>query len=204
MDKKYLIAGVVAALVTVLGGSVSADLTYTFTDTIPFTSNDLSLNPYWTGADSHAHGKWIVQASSPFIYQHDIADWVNFAEGDFVTDATLTLEFHDDDNNDKVGTSYDNREYVTLAFDGGGWVELAGGEEIDQGLYDLIVNVDWLNDDDGILGVSVGVWNPSGTGDIYLRTSTLSGTAAVVPIPAAVLLGMLGLGVAGWRLRKLV
>ena len=205
MDRKNLIVSIAAALVAVMGSPVSADLTYTFTDTIDFTSQDLQVNPYWSTGDSPGNGKMILEGQD-FSYEHNINDLVDFAAGDLVTDADLTLDFHDDDPADQIklkkGIIVDNEEeWVRVGFDGSSWVDIAG--EVDTGLYSLVVDIGWLNDG-GVLGVTVGVWNnPLRTGDVYLRSSTLSGTA-VVPIPAAVLLGILGLGAAGWKLRKLV
>ncbi len=198
--KKFSIAIVVACLMALTAGTVSADpLTYDFSNTITWGGNGMLITPN----------------NTPFGYQHDINDDVDFAAGDEVISATLKLTFKDNDN-DNHGTywvqtglywwqgyyqQYDNREYVRLAFDGSGWVELAGGAEIDTAVYSMVVDVGFLNDN-GKLDVQVDVWNALGTGDVYLKKSELCGTAQVVPVPGAVLLGVLGLGAAGMKLRR--
>ncbi len=198
--KKFSIALVVACLMALTAGTVSADpITYDFSDTISWSGNGVLITPN----------------NTPFGYQHDINDDVDLAAGDEVISATLTLTFKDDDNDNHgeywVQTGwgwgngywqqYDNREYVRLAFDGTDWFEFAGGAEIDNTVYTMVVDVGFLNDN-GVLDVEVDVWNALGTGDVYLKRSELCGTAEVVPVPGAVLLGVLGLGAAGMKLRR--
>jgi len=62
----------------------------------------------------------------------------------------------------------------------------------------------WINDGsgDGILDVTVKVWNPTGVATAWLDHSVLYGDLVVVPVPGAVLLGILGLGAAVVKLRK--
>ncbi len=198
MDRRTLIATVVAALVAVVGSPASADL-YPFNSSIDFTSPS---NPYWNPGDDQGRGKHIKEGpgssskDDPFNYAHNINPLVPL--GDLVIDAMLTLEFVDDDP-DKNGS-----EYVQLAFEGGSGIPIG---EVDTGVYDppFIVNVNWL--DDRILNVRVEVTNENDRGDVYLKSSTLSGNAEVaspvVPSPASVLLGFLGLTAAGLKLRKL-
>lgn len=200
----------VVVLVAIMAGTVSANM---FTQTISF--NNLS-NPYWAVGDSSTDGKLILQAA-PFSYVHDIlyaVPPVDVPGGDVVTSATLSLVFFDEDKQDRVhmqgnqNSWKDEEEYVKLAFDGNVWVNLG---EVDSGSYNpqdygLIVDLGWLNDD-GVMHVTVNVWNNNlANGNIYLTSSTLTGdfTVAPVPVPGAILLGMLGLGYAGRRLRRFV
>jgi len=160
----------------------------------------------WSG-DGHL----ITEKGGPFTYQHDLllaTPSVDIPGGDVVTEADLTLTFKDDygifggGEGDEHGwfiIFYDNREYVKVAFDGGSWVDIT--DEVDTGSYPLAVDIDWLNDD-GLLDVTVAVWNPLGTADVYLKSSTLGGEFTPIPVPGAILLGILGLGAAGLKLRR--
>jgi hypothetical protein len=151
----------------------------------------------------------LITQATPFAYEHNIlyaTPPVHVLAGDRVANAELTLSFGDDDPGDLVEklisnglTILDETESVLYGFDGWGWRHLAQGQEIDTGSFSLLVNASLLNDD-GILGVRIKVYNSNGTGDVYLTSSTLTGE--FVPVPAAVVLGMLGLGVAGLRLRR--
>jgi hypothetical protein len=158
-----------------------------------------------------------IGQNSPLSYSHDINDSVDFGAGDLVTSATLELDFTNDltdDNGSYVQPTFwgpiifrwDYREYSRAAYDGQNW--FIG--EVGNGQYDLVLDVDWLNDD-GFLDVTVRVWNPLGTATAWLDHSRLYGTAATnangngtapVPEPSTILLmgvGLLGLVAVGRR-----
>jgi len=140
-----------------------------------------------------------------YTYSHDLASAVPplTIPGDTVTSATLKLTFDDEDD----GYWYKGKWYswdwpVEYA-----WVELDdtgtwGWTEVNDGTYPIPVNIAWLNDN-GILKVEVTVdnWNSS-YADVYLTKSELCGEFTPVPVPGAILLGILGLSVAGLKLRK--
>jgi len=165
--------------------------------TIDFTS---SSNPYWNASDDSTMGK-LIENGSPFNYQHDLNALVSLP-GDVINSATLELYFIDEETDNNPN----KEEYVQIAFDGSAWTALG---EVDTGARTY--NVTTYINTDGILNVSVDVLNTAtGVGvveEVYLNYSTLSGeytpyVAEPVPVPGAVLLGMLGLCVAGVKLRK--
>ncbi len=201
MARKHTIISVVTVLIATvacLSGTASAGM-YTFVDTIDT----------WglLGVDAVRFTQ-----SSPLRYTHDLNQEVNFAAGDRVTEAYLELDFTNDSWDDLGGgdtykltglIKWDNREYATVGFDGVAWVDVASGAEIDDAAYSMVINIDWLNDN-GLLDVTLTVHNSLNSADAWLDHSKLYGTAmtpeipdnptpAVVPVPGALLLGMLGL-----------
>jgi hypothetical protein len=189
-----------------MAGGAMAD---PYSQTIDFTS---SSNPYWNGTwDSPAHGKYITEGSwlthhpysyldnDPFNYTHDVTSLL--APGDTITSANLTLDFYDDDSD---SGRHAKTEYVRLSFDGVTWNNLGETDTGTAGPFSVLACLT-----DRILNVSVNLYGSQDySEDIYLKSSTLSGDFTPyqepprVPVPAAVVIGMLGLGTAGIRLRR--
>ncbi len=184
-----------------------------YTSTIDFRSSDPSVNPYWDSTwDSSSNGKYITEGSTldhwpyttldndPFDYAHNITTSLVPA-GATITSAELTLTFWDDERDTGSGG---RTEEVRLRFgDDGSWHNLNNGNDVDdgnQGPFNVLADLNGRT-----LDVRVDLcgdqWYYE---DIYLTSSTLTGnfTPAAVPIPAAFLIGLLGLGTAGLKLRR--
>ena len=213
MNKKHLMAGLTIALV-LLSGSAFADMyPRTVIDTITYWNG---LGQAWEDGDLVKTENLDILEGFPCTYTHDLNQEVSYGNGEYVSDAFLELDFTNFKNDTftyqvkifgipVTYTGYEEdwglEDYVTVAFlEDGSIVNL---EEVDdetdiQSIMDL--NVGIINDD-GMLDVTVSVANHAcGPALISLQSSTLEAT--VVPVPGAVLLGMLGLGAAGVRLRK--
>ena len=198
MKKQSIFVAITLALAVVLTTSATA-ATYEFEDMI----DTWYANGTPGGPDDAV---WMGQFSginNPLEYTHDLNDDVDFLAGDEVIEATLELDFTNADLGD-LGDSYyktywDSREYATVYLEYNPSSQMY--EEVDDGQYDIALDISWLNDD-GFLDVKIQVSNPLGTGNVSLDHSRLYGTAQCVPVPGAVLLGILGLGAAGARLRK--
>lgn len=178
MLKRILLAGFI---VMFLSGAALAT-SYSFEDMI----------------DTWGYHNWdsVYIGSGGLSYTHDINDSVDFAAGDYVTEATLELDFTNDWSDGKKlwgFIKWDKREFASYAFDGSGFTLIG---EVDNGQYDLVINVDWLNDD-GFLDVELSMSNRLGTADAWLDHSRLTGTAEMAPVPEPSTFILLGAGIAG-------
>lgn len=200
---KFGIAIVIACLMALTAGTVSAD----FTTDMVVTGNqfthtvDFYTQHYWFGDPWYTDPYVRIEEGQNLDYDHDLnegANGLDIPASNLVTSASLVLTFDDDDSHDR--RYY--QEYVSTRLENGSWS--AWSPEINDG--DTVtppVEIDWLLD--GILGVEVRVANgDSFAGDVHICSSVLSGTfePVAVPVPGAVLLGVLGLSAAGMRLRK--
>jgi hypothetical protein len=175
--------GVIAGIcLTLLAGAAAAD-SVAFEDVID------------TWGPLNAPSAWIGQ-NSPLQYTHDINDDVDLTEA-VVTEAWLELDFTNDIS-DYVGWFVDFQEFARVAYDGEGWVPLG---EVDNGQYDIELDIAWLNDD-GELDVTVQVRNRNGTATAWLDHSRLYGTAETfgnppAPVPEPITLAGAFLAVTG-------
>ena len=177
--KKYSIAILVAALIALTASSAVAA---TYTD--PYNPSDV----YLSSSSGQLHS---------VTFEHNILDDGFPHPLEYVTSATLAITLYDDGY---FGPDYSNEYVAVITVDNnatwgtwevGGWVwgyETTTGE----------VTASLLAD--GKLGVTI----TATSGDFYFDKSVLCVNTAYgqVPVPGAVLLGMLGLSVAGARLRK--
>lgn len=167
----------VSVLTVCMAGAAQADL---YTDPI-----DWSLEPILL---SHP-------LSASKTYTHDITDDGFPHLGETVTDGTLEVWLHDA----LIGAM---KERFTLTYDGTTWTSEHKDIPDDPTLYLMTISPSVLSD--GVLDVTV----TANDGAFYLDKSLLTVTTLVddsgppvVPVPGAVLLGLLGMGAAGLKLR---
>ena len=207
--KKLSIALVVAALVALTAATASADVwrgtEYDFVDLIDYWT--LDRQPAGATQQFGEVDSVLIGQNLPLSYTHTITGFV-IPDEYLVTEAWLELDFTNDTTDESLQIPftniylYDFREYVQVGFDGNVWHDLG---EVDDGYYpmdlEVIVGVELLNLD-GTLNVTINVSNPGCTATAWLDHSVLYGNVSVVPVPGAVLLGVLGLSAAGIKLRK--
>lgn len=127
----------------------------------------------------------------PLTYTHDIRDSVNFAAGDRVTSATLQLDFTNDIPEIEICPPL-FEELVRVAYDGSAWQYLG---DVDNGQYEIVLNINWLNDN-GFINVVIEVTDPC-LATAYLDHSLLYGTAECASVPEPGSLILLGIGLIG-------
>jgi len=178
--KKIILTIATIALIGI--ASIASATTYTFDDKID--------NWGVLGLDAA-----FISQGNPLSYTHNINGLVNFAAGDLVTGATLELDFTNDtsDSFNNFLLKWDFREYAKVGFDGNGWVNLG---EVDNGQYNVILDIDWLNDN-GLLDVTVKVRNELGTATAWLDHSRVFGTAETAPVPEPGTMVLFGAGLLG-------
>ena len=174
---KFGIAIVVACLMALTAGTVSADI---YTDT--YNPSDVALsatNP---------------QYASSISFTHSIQDNGFPHPNEYVIGAMLAITLYDDND-----SAY---EWVAVELDGTNWQSWeVDGSYSNRDTFSAGVTASLLSD--GLLNVVV----TATSGDFWFDKSKLTVKTAyeenpVVPVPGAVLLGVLGLGAAGMRLRK--
>jgi hypothetical protein len=206
MMRKLLL---VSVLTMSIAGMAQADL---YTQTIDFRT---TTTGYWNGMwDSATYGKYIAEDArkrvsgvwynldnDPFDYQHNIAGVLG--AGDTLNGATVSLYFIDDET-DSGNANSNSKETVRLTFEAGNVVSLGETDSGSQGPYNVLASLT-----DRILNVSVELVGGSDEEDIFLKMSTLCldytpyvPPVTPTPVPAAFLLGALGLGTAGIKLRR--
>jgi len=193
--KKYSIAILVAALIALTAGSASADL---------MAVGAAEVSNSWT-QQFNVNDTWVYGSYEGSNYENFDAMTINMTDGELedpaLTDASPAFDSidYDDANYDVVAYGW-NRQDVDFTLHFEGFMN-------DSVAFDLIV---W-----DFTGGYYGYYRASGW-----ATATWNGTAWTivdnsmwldqcgapigpqVPVPGAVLLGMLGLSVAGARLRK--
>ena len=180
--KKFSIALVVACLMALTAGTVSADV---YTDT---TIVDEYLSVWFYGSDSV---NWTHE--NPY----DGGSYEDALTLGLIDSVTLTV------NASGIVT---NDDYVSVRFQDKNnvWHNLPGYLVNGNNVFTL--DAEWLN------GVTVrstltfvnngSGWNYDWMDDACINYSILTVTGQPVPVPGAVLLGVLGLGAAGMKLRR--
>ena len=156
---KKLVASLIVMLLAVVFVGIASASVYKFNDDI----DNWNLSGSQYGEDqtiAHPFDAVLITDNNPLTYTHDITDSVDFAAGDYVTEAWLELDFTNDlsDSNGSMFwglIKWDNREFAQYGFDGNAWQSIG---EVDNSVYDMLVDIDWLNDD-GRLDVSLNVTN---------------------------------------------
>jgi len=124
-----------------------------------------------------------------------VGDYEAALAASLINSVTLTINASDiQQNDDKVGVVFT---------DAGGNEHFLG--DLGNG-HDTTFNLDktWLDDTQVLATLRFTSSNGAGGSwdDALINYSELTVNGSPVPIPAAVLLGVVGLGMAGWKLRK--
>lgn len=211
MSRKCVSLSIVVAFVAVMGGSASADMVEAMAVYESSFAHVIDFYHWHSGPfGPYTHDGVEINQGSNLVYEHDLnADGLlDILGSHLVTYAELALTFKADKGDshgdcwiwDEYYVQWDFREWLKLGFDGGSLVKV--GEQ-DSTTYDVTIDLLASINDDGILGVEIGVWNPLGSADITLVSSVLVGDFEAAPVPGAILLGMIGLSISGLKLRKL-
>lgn len=134
-----------------------------------------------------------VYEGSPFSYHHDLTGYVDFANGEYVSEAILRLKLD--------GTGDLSREFVDYKLDNGNWIYLGEPGGLFTGTtetYKLVDIENYINDD-GILNVMISVSNPSrwSTADVDVLKSVVKGKTYMASVPEPATMILMGLGLVG-------
>ncbi|MDI6447856.1 hypothetical protein [Anaerobaca lacustris] len=179
--KKFSIAVVVACLMALTAGTVFADMIPGDPDFV-----DTKYFNQWIGT-----GAW-------FYYTHAITGPYTPIPDAYTVDpdsVKLEITYYDGGGRESIWQyAYGEGEWHFLGSTG----SMSGYED-----FEFQIDADWLNSSGGSLTVALRANSAYGSDSgTYLKRSVLSGDVSVVPVPGAVLLGVLGLGAAGMKLRR--
>jgi len=219
-----MILSAVAALLLLTAGSAFADITMTFEE---FSGLDLTpVGTFYHGItfESNVSGSdWVARDAESGLY--NVSSWPsgqawgtgNYWINGFVS-ATLAL-----DETGNAGTiSFDKQDATFVELNYAAYKDL-GGVALYLEAYNM--DGDLLDSDSGVSNLRVADGNESGPGTLrvdwdgtdhiayvivhdtgnYWTVDNITTDASgitVIPAPAAILLGMVGLGVVGWLKRR--
>ena len=191
MAKGCATLSIIAALVACMSSSVSADMIAGSPDFV-----DIEFPVFDVG--------WAIGTSgnpSVYEYSHEIGGPFTPIPDAFTVDpgtAELSLTFLD---------LCDDEVVVVSGWEGADWSEFYTVSDLpDPSLTTvtgLAINAAWINGNNGVLDVRISLDEGSTTLLSSVLTGDVSGADVVQnPVPGAALLGILGLSVAGIKLRK--
>jgi len=184
--KKFSIAIVVACLMALTAGTVSAEVYTDFVQVNKYLSAGWE-GPWWNPVPGTDSVSW--SHSNPY----DGGDYEAALAMNLIDEVTLTVKASGiATGDDFVGITFTDKDgvdhYLGLLVNG-------------DNTWNLDEN--WLNGVEvtGTLNFVSNVWY-DWMDDACIISSTLTVTGEPVPVPGAVLLGVLGLGAAGMKLRR--